>query len=200
VSGRASSEQLADRPSSTEAIGPKHLTRNAYAYPWLVGRLSDGDLAAPLGGQGAAAMMAFHPRSLSGLGLRASEVGCKVRSYFFPSGGICIQSVCFEPCATLIRRTRRTPGRLDADDEVAPAVCGLLLTARCGYKTVVFQCYDHVICVCLLSSTSTQREFGNWEGLGKGSSRNSITCFQPPICGAIQIRRGRGLPGGSFAD
>ena len=35
-------------------------------------------------GQGAAAMMALHPRSLSGLCRRASEVGCKVRGSFFP--------------------------------------------------------------------------------------------------------------------
>ena len=60
------------------------------------------------------------------------------------------------------------PGRLDADFEDAPAVSGLLLTARGGYKTVLFQCYDHVICVSFLPTP--QREFGTWEGLGKGSS------------------------------
>jgi hypothetical protein len=87
------------------------------------------------------------------------KLGAKSEVTFSPSGGTYIQSVCFEPCATLIRRTRRTPGRLDAhDDEDAPAVCGLLLTARCGYKTVVFQCYDHVICVSTSFLPPPQRE------------------------------------------
>jgi hypothetical protein len=108
----------------------------------------EGDLAAPLGGQGAAAMMALHPRSLSGLGRRASEVGCKVRSYFFPSGGTCLQSVCFEPCATLIRRPRRTPGRLDVyDEEMHLLYAVFCLPPDAGTRQACSSVYDHVICV-----------------------------------------------------